>query len=79
MLPEQIAELSRRYRGRRVTLDPRQSEPAGLVGVAGQIKAINFNGLALVQFDGPDQGWHDIDLRRLQIVEAGPSAAKADA
>jgi hypothetical protein len=28
--------------------------------VPGRIIAINGNGLALVQFEGPDQGWHDI-------------------
>ncbi|MGO8690511.1 MAG: hypothetical protein ACLQLG_12890, partial [Thermoguttaceae bacterium] len=36
--------------------------------LAGKIKAINFDGRALVQFDGPDQGWHDIDLICLRVV-----------
>jgi hypothetical protein len=75
MLPRQIEELNRRYRGRRVAVDPLRPELARWAGLAGQIKAINFSGRALVQFDGPDLGWHDIDLRHLQVVE-GPQAEK---
>ncbi len=39
-----------------------------LANLAGKNKAINFDGRALVQFDGPDQGWHDIDLICLRVV-----------
>jgi hypothetical protein len=78
MLPQEVEEFNRRYRGQRVAVDPRQPELAPFAGLAGQIKAINYNGRALVQFDGPDQGWHDIDLRHLQIVQP-PEAEAVDA
>ena len=68
MLPSQIEELNRRYRGQQVAVDPQQPELAPWAGLAGKIKAINFDGRALVQFDGPDQGWHDIDLICLRVV-----------
>ena len=54
---------------------PGQPELAPFAGLSGQIKAINYNGLALVQFAGPDQGWHNIDLGRLQFVEPGGGVA----
>ena len=75
MLPQQVGELNRRYRGRSVVVAPGQPELAPFAGLSGQIKAINYNGLALVQFAGPDQGWHDIDLGRLQVVDRPESAA----
>ena len=68
MLSSQIDELNRRYRGRQVMVDPQQPELVPLANLAGQIKAINYNGRALVQFEGPDQGWHDIDLTCLRVV-----------
>ncbi len=75
MLPQQFEELNRRYRGRSAVVDPGQPGSGPWAGLAGQIKAINYNGLALVQFAGPDQGWHDIDLGRLQIVDRADSAS----
>jgi hypothetical protein len=76
MLPNQIEELNRRYRGQQVAVDPQQPDLTPWANLAGRIKAINCNGCALVQFDGPDQGWHDIDLACLRVVS--PSIPPGD-
>jgi hypothetical protein len=40
-------------------------------GLTGQVKTVNMNGRALVQFDGPvDISWYDIDPSCLKIVAA---------
>lgn len=47
-------------------------------GLTGQVKTVNMNCRALVQFDGPaDISWYDIDPAYLKIVAAPqPKAAK---
>jgi len=40
-------------------------------GLTGQVKTVNMNGRALIQFDGPvDISWYDIDPSYLKIVAA---------
>jgi hypothetical protein len=69
-----ITELKRRYAGNWAVVDPRQPELARWADVPGQIRAINSNGRALVQFEGADQGWHDIAPDHLRLV-ARPAPA----
>lgn len=46
-------------------------------GLTGQVKTVNMNGRALVQFDGPvDIGWYDIDPSFLKVVDAPRPKAK---
>ena len=40
---------------------------ARLANVPGRVVTINHNGQALVQFEGADQGWHDIDPTYLKL------------
>ena len=64
-----IAELKRRFVGNWAIVDPREPKLARWADVPGQIRAINCGGLALVQFEGADQGWHDIAPDHLQLVD----------
>jgi hypothetical protein len=78
MLPERIEELKRQYTGRCVAVDPQRPELARMAGRLGRVQTINYNGRALVQFEGGDPGWYDIDLDYLRVVEqleAGPGEA----
>jgi hypothetical protein len=75
MLPEDVQQLKRQYAGRSVVVDAQQPELARMAGRVGQIKNINFGGRALVQFDGVDQGWYDIGLGFLKVVEKPTVAA----
>jgi hypothetical protein len=47
-----------------------------MAGQPGRVKTINFNGRALVQFDGPDRGWYDIDPGCLKLVERSEAASE---
>jgi hypothetical protein len=70
MLPEELDRLRQQYAGQRVLVDARRPELARLAGVPGRVVAINQNGQALVQFDGADQGWHDIGPEFLRLETA---------
>jgi hypothetical protein len=63
----EIERLKRQYAGRRVVVDARRPELNRLAGLPGRVVAINCNGDALVQFDGPDTSWHDIDPKSLKL------------
>ncbi len=67
MLPEDIENLKHRYAGKRVLVDARRPELTRLANVPGRVVTINCNGRALVQFEGADQGWHDIDPQFLKL------------
>ncbi len=66
MLPMEIERLKRQYAGKRIVVDDRRPELARWVGVPGRVVAVNWNGRALVQFDGADASWHDIAPEFLQ-------------
>ena len=66
MSPEDLEKLKPRYVGRRVTVDARRPELARLAGLPGRVVTINCNGCALVQFEGPNPSWYDIDLEFLK-------------
>ncbi len=67
MTPEQVELLKREYTGKRVMIDARRPELARWADVPGRVVTVNFNGHALVQFDGPDPGWHDVDPKFLEL------------
>jgi hypothetical protein len=62
-----IENLNRQYVGKRVIVDAHRPELARWASVPGRVVAINHNGRALVQFDGPDSGWHDIAPESLKL------------
>jgi hypothetical protein len=61
MSPEAVDKLRAQYAGKRVLVDASRPELARLANVPGRVVTINCNGRALVQFEGPDPSWHDID------------------
>jgi hypothetical protein len=67
MSPEELERLKQRYAGRRVLVDARRPELARWANLPARVVTINQNGQALVQFDGPDQGWHDIAPESLRL------------
>jgi hypothetical protein len=62
-----LENLKRRYAGRPVTVDRERPELARLAGLAGRVIAVNCNGFALVQFEGPNPAWHDINPEYLEL------------
>ena len=69
MLPERVEKLRLDYVGRYVVVHSDRPELAQSRNRTGRVISINFNGRALVQFDGADTGWHDIELDYLEVVE----------
>ena len=41
-------------------------------GLVGRVRTVNMNGRALVQWDGPDETWFDLDPAVLKEVEPKP-------
>ncbi|NUQ66027.1 MAG: hypothetical protein HUU20_26500 [Pirellulales bacterium] len=67
---ERIEELKEQYTDRYVVVDASRPELARFQGVVGQVKTVNCNGRALVQFDTDNnQGWYDIELDFLKVVD----------
>ena len=67
MSPDDFEKFKQRYAGKRVLVDARRPELARWAGVPGRVVTVNYNGHALVQFEGADQGWHDIDPDFLKL------------
>lgn len=86
---EEAEQLREQYTDQYVVVQGDRPELARFRGAVGQVKTVNQNGRALVQFDANnDRGWHDIPVAYLQIVakpeppapvEKKPSAAKPPA
>ena len=80
MVFEQIENLKRQYTDQFVVVDEHRPELARFRGVTGQIKTVNMNGRALVEFQDyiANIGWYDIDLEFLTVVpKPDPAAAVA--
>lgn len=71
MSPKDVEKLRQQYSGKRVLVDPQRPELARFANISGRVVTINQNGRALVQFDGADQGWHDIEPEFLKL-ESSP-------
>jgi hypothetical protein len=68
---ETVERLKQDYTDKWVTVDTATPELRRFVGLSGQIKTVNMNGRALVQFDNPvDISWYDIDLSYLKVINA---------
>jgi len=57
MQPHEIEKLQQQYTDQYVMVDAARPELARFAGIPGQIKTINMNGRALVQFDWADLDW----------------------
>lgn len=67
MTAEDFEKLKQQFAGKRVSVDPRWPELVRLSNAQGRVVAMNRNGRALVQFDGADQAWHDLDPEFLHL------------
>ncbi len=70
MTPMEIQRLKRQCERKRVTVDARRPELTRFAGMAGCVAAINCNGQALVEFDGPDSSRYDIAPEFLRLEPA---------
>ncbi len=61
--------LKKKYLGRKVTVDAQRPELVRMADLHGRVIAINCNGGALVQFEGPDAAWYEIQPEYLKLVE----------
>ena len=69
MLCERIEKLRQEYTGQRVTVDASRPELARFADAPAVVKTVNFNGRALIQFDGADRSWHDVGLDYLKVID----------
>ena len=70
MLSDQVEQLKKKYTGQYVKADAAIPELARFQNAVGQIKTINMNGRALVEFDlDSNRGWYDIALDCLTVVD----------
>lgn len=67
---QRIANLRLEYSDRYVVVEGDRPELARFRGRVGRVQTINCNGRAVVQFEGVDRSWYDLDLDYLKIVEA---------
>ena len=78
---EHIEKLKCELTDKYVVVDAAQPELARFRNATGQVKTVNMNGRALVEFDQYDNiGWYDIELDFLKVVPkpaAKPVEAKA--
>jgi len=66
---ERVEKLKQEYTGQTVMIDSDRPELARWQGIAGQVRTVNFNGRALVEFDGPDRTWYDLEVDYLRVVD----------
>ncbi len=70
MLPEEIEELKEQWTDQYVIVNGDQPELARFRHMTGQVKTVNMNGRALVQFDGDgNRSWYDIQPSFLKVVD----------
>ncbi len=73
MLPERVEKLKQEYAGQYVVIDTECAELARLKDIVGRVRTVNFNGRVLVEFDGPDRAWYDLELDYLKVVDKSQS------
>jgi hypothetical protein len=74
---ETIDKLQRDFTDKYVVVDETIPELARFGGHLGQVKTINMNGRALVQFDAWNNiGWYDIEVDCLKVVDPAEFEAK---
>ena len=73
MVFEHIEKLRREYADKYVVADQNRPELRRFGGLTGQVKTVNMNGRALVQFAGNNNvGWYDIEIDFLKVVDKPP-------
>jgi hypothetical protein len=72
MSPEEIQKLKEMYTGRNIIVEAIHPELTRWTNVPGRVITFNCNGRAIVQFEGADEGFYDIEPEYLQLAE--PSA-----
>ena len=77
MFCKRVEKLRQQYTGKHVSVDRRRPELARFGDMTAQVKTVNFSGRALVQFDGADRGWHDIELDHLKVIDRIASKTEA--
>lgn len=79
MVFDQIETLKRDYTDKYVVVDESRPELARFRGFVGQVKTVNMNGRALVEFQDyiANIAWYDIDLDFLKVVPKPEPAAVA--
>lgn len=68
MLPERVEKLRFEYTDQYVVVDPKLPYLARFNNKIGQVRTINHNGRALVEFEN-DRGRYDLELDYLKVVE----------
>ena len=74
MVSQQIEKIKREYTDKYVVVDAKRPELARFDNIVGQVKTVNMNGRALVEFLDYhlNIGWFDIDLDYLKVVDKPP-------
>lgn len=67
MMEIELERLKRQFAGKRVTVDASRPELARFADRAGRVVTINYNGRALVEFDGPNPSRYDIAPEFLKL------------
>jgi len=67
MTTPEIDILKKKFVGRKVTIDAQRPELVRMAELRGKVITINCNGGALVQFEGPDPAWYEIEPEYLII------------
>jgi hypothetical protein len=74
---DQIEKLKQDYTDQYVVVDASIPELARFEGHVGQVKTVNMNGRALVQFDAwSNIGWYDIEVDFLKVVPKPDATTK---
>jgi len=79
MFSDTVEQLKSQYTDKYVKVDARRPELARFRDAVGQVKTVNMNGRALVEFLDYhlNIGWFDIDLSCLTVVEPPPKEVTA--
>jgi hypothetical protein len=76
-MPDTIENLQREFTDKFVMVDESIPELARFGGYVGQVKTVNMNGRALVQFEAWNNiGWYDIEVDFLKVVNPAEIEAK---
>jgi hypothetical protein len=69
--PDRLGRVRREFTDKYVVVDAARPELARFGGFVGQVKTVNMNGRALVEFLDfyKNAGWHDIELDYLKVVD----------
>ena len=67
MTTPELDILKKKFLGRTVTIDAQRPELVRMADLRGKVITVNCNGGALVQFEGPDPAWYEIEPEYLKI------------